>query len=138
MVETEADRNIGTPSQRTARHRRHPLKTLLLLDVLRDRESRPVFYWAVAAVLTGTVAYHFLEGWSLIDSLYFTVITLATVGYGDFTPSTPVARLFTVFFVINGIGIILALFDRIRAVRGERLRALSNSSDRPTPGSPAP
>jgi voltage-gated potassium channel Kch len=67
------------------------------------------------------MAYHLLEGWNLIDSLYFSVITLATVGYGDLVPTTPIARIFTIFYVINGISILLALLDRIRVVRTRRI-----------------
>jgi voltage-gated potassium channel Kch len=94
---------------------------MFLLDVIQDRDSRPVFLWAASALLVGTLAYHFLEGWSLLDSLYFSVITLATVGYGDLVPTTPVAKVFTMLYVINGISILLALLDRIRAVRTRRL-----------------
>jgi voltage-gated potassium channel Kch len=73
----------------------------------------------------GTVAFHFLEGWSLLDSLYFSVITLATVGYGDLVPTTPIAKIFTMLYVINGISILLALLDRIRAVRTRRLETVA-------------
>jgi hypothetical protein len=90
------------------------------VDVLRDRNSRLVFYWAAAFLLIGTVAYHWLEGWTYLDALYFCVISLATVGYGDLTPTTPQAKLFTIIYVINGITVLLALFDRIRAVRDRR------------------
>jgi len=45
------------------------------------------------------------------------VISLATIGYGDLTPTTPEAKVFTIIYVINGIAILLALFDRVRAVR---------------------
>lgn len=100
----------------------HPLRRILLIDVMLDKESRPVFYWAGGVLLIGTFAYHWLEGWSYLDSLYFCVITLATIGYGDLTPSTPQAKIFTIIYVINGIAILLALFDRIRLVRGQRLR----------------
>ena len=103
------------------RERIRPFKRLLLLDVLSDKESRPVFYWAGGMLLGGVLVYHWLEGWSYLDALYFCVVSLATVGYGDFTPTTPFGRLFTVFYLINGIGILLALFDRIRIVRARSL-----------------
>ena len=96
---------------------RRPIRKLFLLDILQDRDSRPALLWAVGALLIGTLVYHWLEGWSYLDALYFCVISLATVGYGDLTPTTPLAKLFTIIYVINGIVILLALFDRIRVVR---------------------
>jgi hypothetical protein len=102
---------------------RHPVQRLFLLDVLRDRDSRPVLLWATGMLLFGTVVYHFLEGWTILDSLYFCVITLATVGFGDLTPTTPLAKAFTIIYVINGIVVLLAFFDRIRIVRTRRFSA---------------
>jgi hypothetical protein len=99
-----------------------PLRRLFLVDVLRDPDSRPIFTWALAFLLLGALVYHWLEGWSYLDALYFCVITLATVGYGDLTPTTPAGRLFTIVYVINGVVILLALFDRIRVVRAQQIR----------------
>lgn len=97
-----------------------PLHRMFLLDVMRDRSSQLVFFWAVAFLLFGTFAFHWLEGWSYLDAFYFCVISLTTVGYGDFTPTTPAAKILTIIYVINGITMLLALFDRIRAVREQR------------------
>jgi hypothetical protein len=77
-------------------------------------------------LLVGVLVYHRLEGWSYLDALYFCVVSLATVGYGDLTPTTPLARVFTIFYLINGIVILLALFDRIRAAA----RALDGGAQR--------
>lgn len=101
----------------------HPIRKLFLLDVIADPDSRPVILWAAGALAIGTLAYHWLEGWSLLDALYFCVITLATVGYGDLTPTTPVARAFTIVYVINGVVILLAFFDRLRIVRSRRIES---------------
>jgi voltage-gated potassium channel len=104
--------------------RYRPLESLFLVDILRDRDSRPAFLWALTTLLVGTIFYHWAEGWSYLDSLYFCVVSLATVGYGDLTPTTPIAKLFTIAYLINGIAILLALFDRIRMVRSQRIEKL--------------
>jgi hypothetical protein len=101
----------------------HPIRSLFLWDVLTDRDSQPALYWAGFTLLLGTFVYHWLEGWSYLDALYFCVISLATIGYGDLTPTTPFARAFTIVYVLNGIAILLALFDRIRIVRTQRMSA---------------
>jgi len=52
----------------------------------------------------GTVGFHFLEGWNLLDSFYTTIATLSTVGYGDFSPETKAGKIFTIFVIIFGVG----------------------------------
>ena len=108
-----------------------PFRSLFLLDVLRDRDSWPMLGWGLSTLLLGTLVYHWLEGWSYLDALYFCVISLATIGYGDFTPTTPLARAFTIVYVINGIVILLALFERIRMVRTQRIENAESDSVSP-------
>jgi len=45
-----------------------------------------------------------------VDALYFTIITIATVGYGDIFPVTPLQKLFTVTLVLGGVGLIAYVF----------------------------
>ena len=54
----------------------------------------------------GTLFYSLVEGWSPLDALYFSVVTLATIGYGDLTPTTDLAKGFTIFYVLIGIGLV--------------------------------
>ncbi len=70
----------------------------------------------------GTVIYHIIEGLKWIDSFYFSVITLTTIGYGDITPKTDVGKLFTVFYVIIGVSIIGAFINAL--IRRPRKRLL--------------
>ena len=49
----------------------------------------------------GTVFYRFVEGFSWIDAYYFSVVTLATVGYGDLAPRTTAGKLFTIFTFLS-------------------------------------
>jgi voltage-gated potassium channel len=64
--------------------------------------------FAIIILLTifiiGTVGFHFIEGWNLIDSFYACITTLSTVGYGDFAPETTAGKLFAVFIIIFGVG----------------------------------
>ena len=54
-----------------------------------------------------------MERWSWIDSFYFTVITLTTIGYGDLTPDMPTGKLVTTFFAIAGVGIFLGFLNKV-------------------------
>ena len=57
-----------------------------------------------AAILFGTVGFHLIEGWSIADSIYVTVQTLTTVGYGDQTPRSGMGRTFAVVVMLIGAG----------------------------------
>lgn len=59
----------------------------------------------------GIVFYRIVEGFSWINSLYFCVITLTTIGYGDIVPKTDIGKLFTTVYVIIGIGIFAAVIN---------------------------
>src|SRR5262245_41541084 len=57
----------------------------------------------IATVFLGMVGYRALEGWSWFDGLYMTVITLATIGYGETHPLTPAGRAFTIILIVVGV-----------------------------------
>lgn len=60
----------------------------------------------VAMLITaGTVFFHHVEGWSWLDSYFFTVVTLSTVGYGELVPATPMGKIGTTVFILIGLGI---------------------------------
>jgi hypothetical protein len=84
-----------------------------LRDMAADPEGKVLLGSAVTTVAVGTVVYSVLEGWSILDSLYFSVVTLATVGFGDLTPTTDAAKLFTVGYIITGIGILAAFASEL-------------------------
>jgi hypothetical protein len=100
----------------------HPLYRALFLDVLFNKRTRSLFVYAVFMIVIGTALYHWLEGWGWLDALYFVVITLTTIGYGDFTPTQPVTKLITIFYGLNGIILLLMLFDVVRTLRGWDLK----------------
>jgi len=70
-----------------------------------------------AAILFGTLGFYFIEGWSLADSLYVTVQTLTTVGYGDLPPHTGKGRFFAVVVMLIGAGgVALAVSTIVQSV----------------------
>jgi len=54
-------------------------------------------------LLIGTLWYRFVEGWSWENAAYMTVITLATVGYGETQPLGSRGRLFTIALILLGV-----------------------------------
>ena len=103
------------------------LSEVLFLDILFDSRTRPVLIYVTFIVLIGAILFRWLEGWGWIDSFYFVIITLTTIGYGDFTPSTPLTKLITIFYGINGVIVLLAFFDIIRRYRA--LKITGNGGD---------
>ncbi len=59
----------------------------------------------VVIVAAGTVFFHFVEGWSWLDSYFFTVVTLSTVGYGSLVPATALGKIGTTVFIFLGLGV---------------------------------
>ena len=80
---------------------------------LGEPAFRGLLFLTSLIIGSGTVFYRFAEDWSWLDSLYFTIITLSTVGYGDFSPTGALSKVFTIVLILMGIGLLVALIQQI-------------------------
>ena len=85
-------------------------------DPAKDPDFQRHTYKALAAsavflIAAGTLIFSLLEDWSVVDSFYFCVVTVTTVGFGDITPDTDVAKLVSVVYIVFGISIISTFLD---------------------------
>ncbi|WP_120501180.1 potassium channel family protein [Roseovarius sp. EL26] len=93
----------------------------------------------VIIVSSATVFFHYLEGWSWIDSYFFTVVTLSTVGYGNLVPETEVGKIAASILIFTGIGIFaltiqsfasLTVKRRLRKSRDHRRKLAQNKQNK--------
>lgn len=66
-----------------------------------------IFIVFIFVYVVGVLFYHIVENFSFVNAVYFTAMTLTTVGYGDLAPQSTAAKLFTSVYVFVGVGIFL-------------------------------
>ncbi len=63
----------------------------------------------ILAMITGVSGFMLSEGSSFIDAVYFTVVTIATVGYGDVHPTTTAGKIVAMVLIVTGVGAFVGL-----------------------------
>ncbi|TCI53334.1 two pore domain potassium channel family protein [Exiguobacterium sp. SH1S21] len=93
---------------------------------LKEPEFQVLFSLAFLTILSGTLFYSRFEDMRWLDALYFSVITLTTIGYGDFVPTTDIGKVFTIGYVITGVGIMVGfitqVFNHLQQARVEEIK----------------
>ncbi len=76
-------------------------------------------------IALSTIFVHTVEGWSWLDSLYFSIVSVTTVGYGDLVPQADATKLFLILYLPVGIGVgFVVLTTAVRQIlesQGRRL-----------------
>lgn len=87
------------------------LKRLLeaLWHAFKLKNFQVLLVMVLIILLSGTIFYVKQEGLTVIDSLYFCVTTLSTVGHPSFEPQTTLGKVFTMIFILSGNGLFLGL-----------------------------
>lgn len=84
---------------------------------MRDHEFRALFILLVSMLISSSIFYGKVEGWGVVDSVYFSIMTLSTVGYGDLHPTTTLSKIFTIFYLMMGCGVFVGFVTRVAAQR---------------------
>jgi Trk-type K+ transport system membrane component len=71
--------------------------------------------------LLGTVVFSVIEGWSLIDALYFTTSTMTTVGFGDLVPTHDASKVMATIYMLLSVPLILLSVGLVTEVVYERI-----------------
>ena len=82
------------------------------MRLFRSRLARGVFALAVV-VTVGIAGYMVIEGWSLLDAAYMTIVTFTTVGYEEVHPLSSTGRIFTIFLMVAGVGVMLYVLTSV-------------------------
>jgi voltage-gated potassium channel len=86
---------------------------IALVAVWRDPETKALPVVVGLLLLTGTVFYWSVEDWTPIQALYFSVVTLTTVGYGDLHPTSEYSRIFTIIYIFIGVGVLVLFLSSL-------------------------
>lgn len=78
---------------------------------METKKYIPILISLAIMITVGTILFHFIESWRWLDSLYFCVTTLTTVGYGDFFPQTDAGKILFIFYILSGLGILFAFVN---------------------------
>jgi voltage-gated potassium channel len=74
----------------------------------------------LAVITSGTVFFRLAEGWSWLDSYFFTVVTISTVGYGNLVPVTALGKIGTTVLIFLGLGVFAAAIQYVAKLQMSR------------------
>ena len=102
--------------------------TLRLLTKFPTKYVTTGLILIITLFIYGIVGSHFIMGLNLIDSIYYSVITMATVGYGDYTPHTGIQKIFATTLALAGVALLAYVFNIILTSFQEKMSIYSKGA----------
>lgn len=91
-----------------------------VLRTFRVQRVQALLMVCLLIALTQALVMSRIEGWSFLDAFYFSVVSMSTVGYGEPSPQTALGKVFTMVFLVVGIGVfVLAVSTIAQSILGE-------------------
>jgi voltage-gated potassium channel len=94
-----------------------------------DVAFRTLLALVVSLLVSATTFFTLVEGWRVLDSFYFSVTTLTTVGFGDPAPATAAGKIFTILYIFVGLGVIGGFINVLAKVSFARQRRRAGVSE---------
>ncbi|MCZ0963478.1 potassium channel family protein [Paracoccus benzoatiresistens] len=82
----------------------------------RSTQVQALILVCILIALAQAVIFMRIEGWRFLDAFYFSVVSMATVGYGDLAPRTPLGKITALVFLMVGVGIFVLTVSSIAQV----------------------
>lgn len=102
--------------------------TLRLLTRLPTKYVTSGLILIVILFIYGILGSHYIMGLNFVDSIYYAVITMATVGYGDYTPTTGIQKIFATTLALAGVALLAYVFNIILTNFQERMSKYSKGA----------
>ncbi|MBE6496700.1 MAG: hypothetical protein E7Z81_00195 [Methanobrevibacter sp.] len=102
--------------------------TLKLLKTLLTKIVTSGLILIIALFIYGIVGSYFIMGLNPIDSIYYSIITMATVGYGDYIPTTGIQKIFATTLALGGVALLAYVFNIILTNVQERMSEYSKGA----------
>ena len=102
--------------------------TLKLLKTIPEKYVTGGLILIIILFIYGIVGSYFIMGLNLVDSIYYAVITMATVGYGDYTPHTGIQKLFATTLALGGVALLAYVFNMMLTNFQERMSEFSKGA----------
>ncbi len=79
----------------------------------QDSEFRALLLLMIVLLISGMIFYAHYEDWGYLDALYFCVMTMSTIGYGDFVPTSSLSKVFTIVYSLVSIGVFVGVASKL-------------------------
>lgn len=95
------------------------------------KQLQNIFYGIIIVIsigIYGVFGSYFIMHLNFFDSIYYTIITMATVGYGDIVPITPLQKLFSISLALAGVGILAYVFSMILSTIADNIKYVTSGA----------
>lgn len=85
----------------------------IYIGLKSDDEFKAIFFLLVTLLMSSSLFYMQTEGWRFINAIYFSVMTMSTIGYSDVALTSNLSKVFTIIYAFLGTGVFLAFNAKI-------------------------